>query len=183
MHDFIRDAHYKKLTAKEKISLLHDASVGLQTIHSKNVIHGDIKSHNLLVHRDERGKYSCSWGDLGGAIFLKFKGEKVKVEQGTSGWTAPEVFMGDGYSQAVDIFSFAMVMCDASVPGGFNNQLIGLDSARYVEAVRRGLLPHLNRDGSGVAELVEYCWNFLAKNRPNIGQVEERLLEELKLMQ
>ena len=159
--------------------ILHSASRGLKTIHDCNCIHGDIKSHNLLINKDiATSKYSCAWGDLGGAIFLTDTQEKTNIEQGTSGWTAPEIFTGGGYNLSADIFSFGMVMCDASSIGGFTNKLIGLENDKYVEAVKMGHMPGLHHDGTGIAELIEYCWRLNPRKRPSADQVERRLAGE-----
>jgi len=178
-HEFVRDEEaYASLPIKDRLGLLHGAATGLKTIHDNCTVHGDIKSHNLLVRKNEAtNKYSCAWGDLGTSIVLPSKDGICKIEQGTSGWTAPEVFTGEGYGLPADIFSFGILLCDASVVGGFKNQLVGMPTDKYVKAVKRGYLPHLQNDGTGVSELVEFCSRFDPKMRPTIDQVQKRLAE------
>ena len=97
-------------------------------------------------------------------------------EQGTSGWTAPEVFhSSSGYSYPSDVFSLAFIICDAFC-SGFDNPLVGMEPDRYVAALRGGTRPSMpESDGSGINKLVAFMWRFEEKGRPTAKQVEERL--------
>ncbi|GMH74484.1 hypothetical protein TL16_g06479 [Triparma laevis f. inornata] len=169
------------LELKWKLKLYLDLARGLEMIHSKNVVHADIKSHNMLVNFDEdTGVWSAVVGDLGNAILLEEEegGRATKV-QGTSGWTAPEVFTGEGtgegYGLKSDIFSFGLVLCDG-LTGGVNNPLVGVDPDLYVEKLRAGERPELpESDGTGLGQIISFMWKFSEHPRPTSKQVRERL--------
>jgi len=105
--------------------LLYDILQGLQYLHTHQLIHRDIKPHNILIlpnpntHPNRHRKYLAKIADLGTAFPLsmtayelkyqqsqvKKKKMKQKVEKeyilcqeaiGTSGYTAPEVLLYAG---------------------------------------------------------------------------------------
>ena len=131
----------------------------------------------MLVHFNN-GHWSGAVGDLGSSMFLNGPEEKVTKEQGTSGWTAPEVFDPDsGYGLPSDIFSFGLVLADAA-SNGFNNQLIGIENDLYVQRIKKGERPPLpNSDGTGLNELIVYAFRTEAKGRPTSTQLLKRLEE------
>lgn len=64
-----------------KARMMLDAARGLEYLHSVNVFHRDVKSHNLLVDEDWRIKV----GDFGISKILD-KGQQAFTQCGTTGW-------------------------------------------------------------------------------------------------
>ncbi|KAI5656447.1 hypothetical protein M9H77_25240 [Catharanthus roseus] len=81
--------------------------LGLREIHSKGIVHCDIKPDNiLLVLNEERGNYLVKIADLGLAIRMKDRKGKTSSElRGTSIYMAPESFLKGEYSYGVDIWA------------------------------------------------------------------------------
>ncbi len=177
LYSLIRDKrHWDSLTGKSRAKIYADLASGLDTIHRKLGVHCDVKSHNMLVTYDEStGMWGGLVGDLGSVEFLESEDATLTKEQGTSGCTAPEVFSGEGYARESDVFSFAFVLFDA-VTNGADNQLAGLEPDRYIERLKAGERPALpHSDGTGLSQLISFCWKFDKKVRPKIKQVRERL--------
>jgi len=116
---------------------LSDAAAGLDFLHSRNVVHGDLKGvrdrlklslttvltrvkSNILVDATVRARIA----DFGHAVDSQNLDSMrcVLEELGrASQWTAPEILSEEGtFSKAADVFSFAMVMievrCEWVVP-------------------------------------------------------------------
>ena len=161
-----------------RFKMFYSLSSALLHLHSTGWIHADLKSHNVLVRSNPTTDlYECALGDLGSAVKVcEIEGGRCYKEQGTSGWTAPEVFDPDkGYSYLADVFGLAMIICDACC-GGFDNPLVGMQVPRYLQSLRQGVRPSMpESDGSGINRLVGFMWRFKEEGRPSSVQVEERM--------
>jgi serine/threonine protein kinase len=85
------------------LPILRDISQGIRFLHSAvpQVIHGDLKAHNILVDSKFRAKIA----DFGLAL-------RTKGQTGTIPWMAPELLDGKGAnnSSASDIYSFGIIL-------------------------------------------------------------------------
>ena len=57
------------ITVNQKLQIMHDITIGIYHLHQSNVIHGDIKSDNILISNDGTPKI-C---DFGLSIYLSDK--------------------------------------------------------------------------------------------------------------
>ena len=90
-----------------KISILQDVSLGIQYLHSKNIVHRDISSNNILLTKHLSAKLS----DFGVAKMIDLE-HAVKHTQvpGTLIFMPPEsISVNPQYHTPVDIFSFGCV--------------------------------------------------------------------------
>lgn len=78
--------------------------LGLEAMHSKNIIFRDLKLENVLL--DEEGH--CKISDLG--LVALYGQKKVNHYAGTPGYIAPEVTKKQPYGPSVDIFSYGVTL-------------------------------------------------------------------------
>ncbi|XP_068855332.1 serine/threonine-protein kinase PAK 3-like [Aphelocoma coerulescens] len=78
---------------------------GLHFLHSRRVIHRDVKSCNILVSTDG----SVKLADFGLCAQLTPEHDKCSSSVGTPSWMAPEVVRGEAYGPKVDIWSLGIV--------------------------------------------------------------------------
>lgn len=89
--------------------LMIGCAAGVEHLHGRGLVHGDIKSLNFLV----RGDMTIKLADLGECRKegqVPENGEQVKPA--TANWSAPEVLAGVArqYTQSMDIYSLGLVL-------------------------------------------------------------------------
>ncbi|NWX58796.1 PAK3 kinase, partial [Promerops cafer] len=102
LHDVIRETC---MAEGEIAAVSWECLQGLDFFHSKQVIHQDIKSHNILLGLDG----SVKLADFGLAAQLTTEQSKWRSAVGSTYWMAPEVFTRKPYDPKVDIWSLGMV--------------------------------------------------------------------------
>ena len=98
---------------KFELSRILDISVcvlsALVTLHSRKLIHRDVKSQNVFYQTLEGGRFKFVLGDFGQSKLMLKK--KTTTVSGTSRWIAPEIFRNEGgYSLEADMWSFGMFL-------------------------------------------------------------------------
>ncbi|KAJ8584334.1 kinase-like protein [Rhizopogon salebrosus TDB-379] len=111
------ERHQELLSPRDKFSLLNDIALGLQYLHSKAIVHGDLTGSNVLVYRNGR---ACL-ADFGlSTMVVEFIGPSYITSniRGNIRWAAAELFEvpeGDEEDAALtlstecDIYSFGSI--------------------------------------------------------------------------
>jgi serine/threonine protein kinase len=94
-----------RLTREQVIKLGIDICTALDLCSKNGIIHRDIKDENIFISKDGIFKL----GDFGIAKELSKTGKAASM-RGTPLYMAPEVFRGEKYDAAVDIYSLGIVL-------------------------------------------------------------------------
>ena len=98
-------ARANTFTRKDVINLGIDMCKALEICQKSNIIHRDIKPENIFI--SEYGDFKL--GDFGIARTIE-KTSGGLSKKGTYTYMAPEVYKGEDYGSAVDIYSLGLVM-------------------------------------------------------------------------
>ncbi|CBI28728.3 unnamed protein product, partial [Vitis vinifera] len=163
----------KKLAFKIVIQLALDLSRGLSYLHSKKIVHRDVKTENMLLDAHRTLKIA----DFGVARVEAQNPRDMTGETGTLGYMAPEVLDGKPYNRKCDVYSFGICLwetycCDMPYP---DLSFADISSA----VVRQNLRPDIPRCcPSSLASIMRKCWDGNPDKRPDMDEVV-RLLEAI----
>uniref|UniRef100_A0A803LFN4 Protein kinase domain-containing protein n=1 Tax=Chenopodium quinoa TaxID=63459 RepID=A0A803LFN4_CHEQI len=161
----------RKLAIKVVIRLALDLSRGLSYLHSRKIVHRDVKTENMLL--DTSGTLKIA--DFGVARVEAQNPRDMTGETGTLGYMAPEVFDGKPYNRKCDVYSFGICLweiycCDMPY---HDLSFADVSSAVVIEGTR----PDIPRCcPPSLVSIMRKCWDREPNKRPDMDEVV-RLLE------
>ncbi|XP_004309028.1 PREDICTED: serine/threonine-protein kinase HT1-like [Fragaria vesca subsp. vesca] len=105
----------RKLPFKVVLQLALDLAKGLSYLHSKNIVHRDVKTDNLLLDKNERVKIA----DFGVSRLEASILSEMTGHTGTLQYMAPEVLESKPYNKKCDVYSFGICLweiCSCQLP-------------------------------------------------------------------
>lgn len=184
----------QSLPASSIVRVSADMASALHYLHTdKHILHGDIKSGNVLIVGDCETAKLC---DFGVTVPLDSEGKAIKgkVYVGTEAWSPREVLMGDQViTTKADMFAFGLVIFEMiSLHSPHIDKLDGMDGeedeedfdeeeseAAFMAALgTRPPLPDtvdLDNTYRRVLEIFFSCTEILADKRPSAAEVLELL--------
>ncbi|KAL6647639.1 hypothetical protein ACP70R_015076 [Stipagrostis hirtigluma subsp. patula] len=173
----------KYLDWRKRVMLAMDAAIGMEYLHSKDIVHFDLKCDNLLVNVKDPSRPICKVADFG---LSKMK-QATMVSGGMRGtlpWMAPELLTMSGtkVSEKVDVYSFGIVMWEI---------LTGEDpyDGMHYGGVIGGILSNTLRPPVPTScnpewrKLMEQCWSTEPERRPSFTEVASHLRTILEASQ
>jgi len=97
-----------KYSEKDAASILQQVASACAYLHSIGIVHRDLKPENLLLESkgpDAKVKIA----DFGLSKIMEAQ-SVLQTACGTPGYVAPEVLIGEGYNQEVDVWSIGVIM-------------------------------------------------------------------------
>ncbi|KAJ1310557.1 hypothetical protein OPQ81_007287 [Rhizoctonia solani] len=167
----------------DRYALSAQIADGVAYLHSKNIVHGDIKGTNILISKD----YTPKITDFGTATLreytLRFTASDTTSKPGMSlRWTAPEILEETtGTSFEGDIYALGMTILEAitgEVPyfETVNESALVLKIARQEHPVRpEAKIPLDDEKPNLLWSLLTKCWSYDPQNRPLITEVQNTM--------
>jgi serine/threonine protein kinase len=173
LRDYLK-SHRSRINLKDKIYFIYRICFALNRIHSKNLIHRDLHSANILLLTNR-----CLISDLG--LCGPAENKLANNVYGVLPYTAPELFLGKQYSKASDIYSLGMLMWEIFVErppfhDQPHNTYLMLRIVVNGERPERPPLSPVIPDK--FQKLIERCWENDAKERPVIEEIYEIVNKE-----
>lgn len=160
--------------------MVHQILLGLQFIHSQNVIHADMKPHNLLIHRPaDGGKPTVKICDFGISLHFNpadncgLRKALMKQRSGTAGYIAPEIKANNEMvGTEIDIWALGIIIYEMSVgykPTQVKNYKYGSGPIPF----RPRDWKHLSDNGRKVQDLIINCLQIDPEKRISVTQALE----------
>ncbi|KAG6836192.1 hypothetical protein H0H93_010498 [Arthromyces matolae] len=164
--------------------IVTDVAQGMSYLHSNNIIHGDIRTANVLIRDDDR---ACL-ADFGLTSFRAIHDQEDSAflasisGVGTVRYQAPELFEDDDLQRnmATDVFAFSMFCFE--IYAGFPPFSEITPWLALMTAIRQGKRPELTASmsrlggkDSTVLELMRDCWDQNPHRRPSAQHIVARL--------
>ncbi|KAL2495720.1 Protein kinase superfamily protein with octicosapeptide/Phox/Bem1p domain [Forsythia ovata] len=155
-----KDRH---LDRRKRLLIAMDAAFGMEYLHSKNIVHFDLKCDNLLVNLKDPSRPICKVGDFG---LSKIKRNTLVSGgvRGTLPWMAPELLNGSSNKVSEKILTgeepYANMHYGAIIGGIVNNTL------------RPTIPSHCDPEWR---RLMEQCWAPNPAARPTFTEITNRL--------
>ncbi|KAG2140609.1 kinase-like domain-containing protein [Suillus clintonianus] len=162
-----------RLSYQDKFSLLNDIALGLQYLHSKSVVHGDLTGSNVLIN----GQGQACLADFGlSTIIVEFIGTSYFTNSiwGNIRWAATELYeVPDNATLTTecDVYSFGSIILQvltSKVP--YYN--VKKDIAVLAQVIK-GMKPEPpkeSRIAQGHWNFIQRCWLPRA-SRPSAGEI------------
>ncbi|KAG8214125.1 kinase-like domain-containing protein [Butyriboletus roseoflavus] len=179
-----------ELDLNRRMTLLSNIADGLQYLHSRNIIHGDLSGSNILITKNGRARLS----DFGlSALFEQVSDTMASgiSSPGNVRWAAPELIdrREDGTppsqssGQQADIYSFGSIMLQ-TLSGKM--PFHGIQRvAEIVIMIARGNRPSREPgwDGRAISDVlwhfIETCWDSSPSKRPSSAEIVNFIKSQL----
>ena len=155
---------------------------GMQSLHNDGIVHGDLKSDNVLIL-----PFESKFDPIIGYFLCKVADYECSVGVvGTRFWRAPEILSslkgGNNYSKLCtkqsDVYSYGMT-CYEILTGHI--PLAEIPSNNY-DFVCHGGRPEIPRQiKPWIKDLLERCWHQNPSERPTFQQIIDYLCEHSRL--
>ncbi|KAI9554670.1 hypothetical protein GHT06_019943 [Daphnia sinensis] len=182
------------------LQIFHQLALGLEYIHSKNLIHRDIKPHNILISVRGAGQdaeITIKWADFGLSREVKKDGNFSTNGGivGTEGWEAPEILRpryrvknddGDENQKfrgtvKSDIFALGLVFGYLFLKGGhlygFNTDTLGIVN----NIIDRNPIPNLHKiDGETRKSYADDLLEKMLEDEPRERMTSTEVVPQLE---
>lgn len=161
--------------------ILQQISSALHFIHSRNLIHRDVKPPNIFLNDGESphimlGDFGLAKSNVGANVNLLHKspGHLPRLNSHTSGvgtttYAAPEQLIAEEYDAKVDMYSLGIVIYELWKP--FSTSM---ERARHLDLLRRHCIPkEFSQKFLKIGELVTSLLNHNPELRPSSSDLQK----------
>lgn len=158
------------LKPEQQKQIALDIARGLHYLHSKDILHRDLKSANILINKHDQAKLA----DFGLAKTAYKSIQTIKSQSQAMGWLAPETLHTGDYTKASDLYSFGMLLWEIVTgkepyqdkkPAEIIKHVVDRNQREALAAN----IPEVYR------KLIDQCWQVDPKRRPALSDILRQL--------
>ncbi|RCV31799.1 hypothetical protein SETIT_6G206800v2 [Setaria italica] len=184
----IHGNHSGHISLDTRVRIAHESAEALVYLHScasPPIIHGDVKSTNILLNGDFTAKVS----DFGASILAPSdESQFVTLVQGTCGYLDPEYMQTCQLTDKSDVYSFGVVLLELLT----RKKALNLKASEhekslsvvFLDAMKENKLEDIlddeikndeNVEILEIADLARQCLEMCGVNRPSMKEVADKL--------
>nr|CAB3483452.1 unnamed protein product [Digitaria exilis] len=193
----IHGNHRRHISLDTRVRVAHESAEALTYLHScasPPIVHGDVKSSNILLN----GEFTAKVSDFGASILApNDESQFVTLIQGTCGYLDPEYMQTCQLTDKSDVYSFGVVLLELltrrrsfNLKGPEHEKSL---SMVFLEAMKENKLEDIIDDGikkdenleflDEIAELAKQCLEMCGADRPSMKEVADKLGSLRKVLQ
>jgi serine/threonine protein kinase len=179
----------RRISLGARLQIAHDSAEALAYLHSwasPPILHGDVKSSNILLDGGGTAKVS----DFGASILAPSdESQFVTLVQGTCGYLDPEYVQTCRLTDKSDVYSFGVVLLELLTRRKAHNLQAPEHektlSLMFLDAIKKQRLGEIlddqinDSDGAEIveelAELARQCLEMSSEGRPTMKEVADKL--------
>jgi serine/threonine protein kinase len=160
---------HKEIPPTSKMIILYGIADGMQYLHEGlGFVHRDLKPANILLNES----FEPVIGDFGLAKVMDQLAIRQTRSIGSPIYMAPELHLGQEYTGKVDVYAYAVMMCEILVGSFAFEEITSVSELR--SKIIRGLRPQVPRNiPQAYQELMAAGWSQEAAARPEFSDIIE----------
>lgn len=162
MFEYIKNIIKVKATFKEDVAWLYLKQIasGLEYLHSRKIVHRDLKGANIFLSADKR---QVQVGDLN--VSKIAKNQLLYTQTGTPYYASPEVWRDQPYDHKSDIWSLGCLIYEMVA---LKPPFLGKNLEDLNRNVQKGYFPRIPKKySSELNDVISWMLNLSPTNRPD----------------
>ncbi|XP_033497322.1 tyrosine-protein kinase STYK1b [Epinephelus lanceolatus] len=160
-----------EMTERRIFTMAKQVASALEFLHSKDLLHGNIRARSVLVSKEHTAKL---WG-LHGVYTRKNQGTTQRDDPSMKKWQAPELLARRPASQSSDIWSFGLLLFEMATLG--EAPFAEIPVTELLQFHQRGKsLKKPSNCSNALYSLIKGCCQWKDQDRPTLAEVSRKLL-------
>uniref|UniRef100_A0A7N6BBN7 Protein kinase domain-containing protein n=1 Tax=Anabas testudineus TaxID=64144 RepID=A0A7N6BBN7_ANATE len=159
-----------EMTERRIFTMAKQVASALEFLHSKDLIHGNIRARSVLISKDFTAKL---WG-LHGVYTRKNKAATQKDDSSMKKWQAPEVLVKKTATQSSDVWSFGILLYEMATLG--EAPFAEISANELLQFHQRGKsLKKPSNCSNMLYSIIKGCCQWKDQDRPTLAEVSRKL--------
>ncbi|CAJ1062472.1 tyrosine-protein kinase STYK1b [Xyrichtys novacula] len=160
-----------EMTERRIFTMAKQVASALEFLHSKDLLHGNIRARSVLVSREHTAKL---WG-LHGVYTRKNQGATQKDDPSMKKWQAPELLVRKPASQSSDIWSFGILLYEMATLGEAPFAEVPVNELLQFHQRGKSLKKPSNCSNT-LHSIIKGCCQWKDQDRPSLAEVSRKLV-------
>ncbi|XP_022612357.1 tyrosine-protein kinase STYK1-like [Seriola dumerili] len=160
-----------EMTERRIFTMAKQVASALEFLHSKDLVHGNLRAHSVLVSKEFTAKL---WG-LHGVYTRKNQGATQRDDPSMKKWQAPEVLAKRPASQSSDIWSFGILLYEMATLGEAPFAEISVNELLQFHQRGKSLKKPSNCSNT-LYSIIKGCCHWKDQDRPSLADVSRKLV-------